>query len=136
MRNHPSLTLADVQSAVQNTIKAAMEPLASSVSRLTEKVDILNADRVKQVDMQDLRREMQQGFAGLEAKYVNREIAEQRFKELANEQQEQRQQMKDMQDAQAGSGMKQWQLIGLVAGVAFGFLSLLINMLGHISYHP
>lgn len=138
MRNNPSLTLADIQAVLTNTIKAAVDPLSSQMSKLTEKVDTLTADHVKQIDMQDLRREMQQGFAGLETKYLSREMAEQQRKELVNGQEDIRKELKDMKDAAASSGLKQWQMLSIVASIIFTFLGFLIslyaNVLVHLSY--
>lgn len=128
MRNSPSLTLADVQRAV--------EPILTQVGKLNDKVDTLSADHVKQADMQDLRREMQQGFAGLETKYLPREIADRRFTELEDTLKTERNERMDNQKALASNGMNQWYKISMLVGGSLGFLSFLLNAISHISFHP
>lgn len=136
MRSNPTLTLADVQAAVQQTIKAAIEPLSTQVGKLTEKVDDLNADHVRREDIDAIRREMIQGFTGLETKYLPREIADRRLSELEEAIKSERSERMENQKALASSGMNQWYKISMLIGGVLGFLSFLLNAISHISFHP
>jgi|SRR6185312_2309755 len=75
----------DMLRSLQTIVQGATAPLQQMLSQVSAKVDTLTADHVRRSDLDDMRREMSQGFAAMESKFVPRDLGEQRYKDLVSD---------------------------------------------------
>jgi CHASE3 domain sensor protein len=123
---HPepeSISYQEMVSVIRQTITDSLQGLQTTIDNVRTNVS------EQREDVKQLRKEMREGFAGVELKTYSREMIDAKNETLSQRIADVEATVKEHAASSISQSERVWTRIGIASGVVFGTISLLISFL-------
>jgi hypothetical protein len=125
-------SLATIRDAVAQVIvplQTQISDMRTVQSEQNRKLDILTGDHVRREDMDQLRKEMRDGFGTMEQKTYSREMVDAMRAETNSRMDGLEKTIEEHRSSIVSQSERVWTRIGIASSVVFGVASILISFL-------